>query len=134
MANVVNRTTLEYRPSVNTPDFPTAEWLINPTGIELVDTVPRQHLKVVGSAIVEMSAAEKTAVDAAAATATVDAMKQEALALLSGDSAIKRLLVALSVVNKRELSNIKKGTPRPAKTIDELATEAAQVILTEVKE
>jgi hypothetical protein len=30
MANVLNRTTLEYRASVNTADYPPSDWLINP--------------------------------------------------------------------------------------------------------
>ena len=30
MANVINKTTMEVRYSVNTPDFPETEWVISP--------------------------------------------------------------------------------------------------------
>ena len=73
MANVINRTpaangTYRYRPSVNTPDFPSAAWLINPD-LSAVAAVPRRHWKVVGETVVEMTALEKAAVDAPPAPA-----------------------------------------------------------------
>ena len=30
MANVINKNSLQYLESVNTPDYPTDEWIINP--------------------------------------------------------------------------------------------------------
>lgn len=66
MADVINKTTLEFRPSVNTPSFPTADWLINPD-MSGVRGVPKKYWKLRGTAVVEMNATEKAAVDAAEA-------------------------------------------------------------------
>lgn len=78
MADVINRTTLEFRPSANTPDFPEPTWKHNPD-MSAVAGVPRQYWKApadwdaVGAGPVEMSAGEKAAVDAASLTASRDA-------------------------------------------------------------
>jgi len=66
MANVVNRTAvpLQILYSVNTPDYDPADWIINPD-LSILDTVPLKYCKVSGDLIVEMTAAEKAAVDAA---------------------------------------------------------------------
>lgn len=42
MADVINRTTNEFRKSVNTPDFDEADWLINPDLSDVSD-VPNQY-------------------------------------------------------------------------------------------
>lgn len=54
--------------SANTPDYPTADWLINPAGIAALDAaeVPEKYWDVVASDVEEMDAGEKAAVDAAA--------------------------------------------------------------------
>ncbi len=54
--------------SANTPDYPTADWLINPAGIAALDAaeVPTKYWDVVASDVEEMDAGEKAAVDAAA--------------------------------------------------------------------
>jgi hypothetical protein len=66
MATVVNRTAvpLEILYSVNTPDYDPAYWIINPD-LTILETVPLKYCKVSGDLIVEMTAAEKAAVDAA---------------------------------------------------------------------
>lgn len=68
MANVINKTTLEYRESVNTPDFSNLEWIINPNVSEITNQegkiiVPQKYWKLSGNAIVEMTLSEKTKVD-----------------------------------------------------------------------
>lgn len=63
MSNVINRATLELRVSVNTPDFPVGEWIVNPD-LSAVTAVPKRYWKVRGDAVVEMTAPEKAAVDA----------------------------------------------------------------------
>ena len=35
MSDVINRTTFQYLKSVNTPDYPVADWIINPTAAEI---------------------------------------------------------------------------------------------------
>lgn len=66
MSSAFNPNTVEYRQSVNTPDFP-APWIINqPEADALAATnVPRGYWKSVGGIATEMTAPEKAAVDAA---------------------------------------------------------------------
>lgn len=74
MASVLNRTTKEYRPSANTPDFPTAQWIINSAAADalFVAGVPSFYWNIAGDVVTEMSAGEKATVDAARATAARD--------------------------------------------------------------
>ena len=66
MANVINKSTKEYRTSIHTPMYDPADWLINPD-VSAVISVPQKYWKLVGSplSVVEMTQAEKDAVDAA---------------------------------------------------------------------
>ena len=64
MANVINRTTLEQKFSVNTPDYPVDIWIINPDMSNVVG-VPKKYWKIEGDLVLEMNQAEKDAVDAA---------------------------------------------------------------------
>lgn len=65
MADVMNKVTKEVRRSVNTPDFPESEWVINPD-LTLLLTVSLRYVKFDAEfKLVEMTAAEKAAVDAA---------------------------------------------------------------------
>lgn len=68
MADVINRATLEIRRSVHTPNFPTADWIVNPD-LSALAGVPVRYWKVVGDTVVEMTTPEKDAVDAAVAAA-----------------------------------------------------------------
>lgn len=64
MALVVHRTTLETRYGVGGSGFDPDVWLIDPD-LSALAGVPSKYWKVSGNAIVEMSASEKTAQDAA---------------------------------------------------------------------
>lgn len=77
MANVLNKQTLRYLRSVNTPDYPTSEWLINPD-ISAVVGVPPQYWKLDGETVLPMSTAEMDAYDATVATTNND-LEAEAL-------------------------------------------------------
>jgi hypothetical protein len=92
MSDVVNKTTLQYLKSVNTTDYPANEWWINP----VIPGVAKKYWKNDNENLVEMSQAEKDAVDqseadalAAAEEATKDINNAEpltkALALVVGD-------------------------------------------------
>lgn len=67
MSNVINRATLEYRTSVNTPNFPTDTWIINPD-LSALTNVPTKYWKISGDLVLEMNASEKAVVDAAFTT------------------------------------------------------------------
>ncbi len=62
VSSVIHRSTGEFRPSVNTPDYSPLEWIINPD-LSNVSKVPQKYWKVVGEAVVEMTSSEKTTVD-----------------------------------------------------------------------
>jgi hypothetical protein len=63
MASVLNRTTKVYYESVNTPDYPESEWIINPD-ITALTGVPTKHWKIEpDDTVVEMTEAEKVAYD-----------------------------------------------------------------------
>lgn len=66
MARFIHRTTYEYVTSGHSPDYPTGTWLKNPN-LSGVSGVPQKYWKVVGDTVVEMTQAEKDAVDAAIA-------------------------------------------------------------------
>lgn len=63
MSNVINRITKSLLLSVNTPDYPIEDWIINPDLSSLVD-VSQKYWKIVGDTVVEMTQEEKDAVDA----------------------------------------------------------------------
>lgn len=83
MADVVNRTTVQYLQSVNTPDFPVEDWIINPD-LSALTGVPQKYWKVVGDTVVEMTQPEKDAVDAAEA-AQISALHQKDLIFAASD-------------------------------------------------
>ena len=70
MADVINRTTLEQFFSVDTPLFPTTEFIINPDLTLLFDAstntfiVLKKYWKIEGDLVLEMTQAEKDVVDA----------------------------------------------------------------------
>ena len=63
MATVLNRTTFELRKSVNTPDFPVAEWVINPD-LTAVLALPVRYWKIQpDDTVVARTAAERAVAD-----------------------------------------------------------------------
>lgn len=62
MANVINKTTLQYLKSVHTPDYMDGNWLINPD-LSAVDGVAPKYWKIVNDQVVEMDSLEKEVVD-----------------------------------------------------------------------
>ena len=63
MASVLNRTTREYRRSVNTPEYPVQDWIIDPD-LSAVTGVPSRYWVITGDVVTEMDQAAKDAVDA----------------------------------------------------------------------
>jgi hypothetical protein len=76
MADVVNRTTKQYLKSVNTPDYPSVDWIINPD-LSALAGVPTKYWTITGDVITEMTQGEKDAVDAAETAARLAAYKQQ---------------------------------------------------------
>ena len=73
MSSVLNRTTKQYINSVNTPDYPTIDWIVNPDMTAVVGFDSRYWI-VSGDVVTLMSQAQRDAVDAALLTARRDAL------------------------------------------------------------
>lgn len=71
MADVVNRATKQYIRSVNTPDFPIADWIHNPD-LSAVVGQPPKYWDIVLDLITLMSATDRQAVEDAKLVATRD--------------------------------------------------------------
>jgi len=111
MANVIHRTdrdgagALLYRTSVNTPEYDTNDWLVNPDLSSLQGIVAAKYWKVTGVApggvVEEMTQGEKDAVDAAelaaAKLARKTAIKTEAWSYLESryDAGEQRIIIDL---------------------------------------
>tara|TARA_R100000655_G_scaffold68985_2_gene107221 strand:- start:201 stop:710 length:510 start_codon:yes stop_codon:yes gene_type:complete len=55
MSDVIHRTTLEYRQSVNTPEYSSEEWIINP----VLPDCPPELWEVSGDEVIEMSQSDQ---------------------------------------------------------------------------
>ena len=64
MATVLNRISLELLRSVNTPDYPEEEWIINPD-LSAVEGVDRKYWKIDVDTVLPMDEAEQAAYDLA---------------------------------------------------------------------
>ena len=73
MANVLNRTTKQYITSVNTPDYPVVDWIIEPD-LSAVVGFPSIYWTITGDTVSLMSQAERDAIDAALLAAARDAI------------------------------------------------------------
>ena len=72
MADVLNRATKQHLTSVNTPEYPVAEWIINPD-LSAVTGQPVKYWVISGDSVSLMDQAERDAVDAALREASRDA-------------------------------------------------------------
>lgn len=96
MSDVVNRTTVQYLTSVNTPDFPSGTWIINPDLSLLLDIVDQKFWKVVVDDVVEMTTPEKDAVLAAELVVLIDSIKEIIKSRLSLDGSIEGFFTPVS--------------------------------------
>ncbi len=62
MANILNRTSKVFRSSVNTPDYPVSDWIINPD-LSAVENVEVKYWIIEGDTVREATATEKTQID-----------------------------------------------------------------------
>lgn len=100
MAAVLNRTMKQYIASANTPDYPAAEWIINPDMAAVVG-YPPQYWVITGDVVSLMNQTERDAVDAAA----LEASRDSTAAVLAQPEAYPRgyALVALDELNAHAL-------------------------------
>lgn len=83
MADVLKKTAIDYRRSVNTPDYPEVDWFHNPD-VSAVAALPLKYWRVGTNPVEEMDAGQKAAVDAAEASAALAAAKAAADAAIDG--------------------------------------------------
>ncbi len=76
MANVLNRSTREYLVSVNTADYPSLSWIINPD-LSSVAGQPTKYWKIAGDVVSLMTAGEQATADAAIQSASRDLVAAE---------------------------------------------------------
>lgn len=125
MANVLNRTTLDYRRSVHTPDFDPAEWVIHPD-MSAVEGVDRKYWKLDGERPVPMTADEQAAVDAAQAAAELTARRQAAVAAMGSPDPLA-MAVRVALKHTHTPVALKPGKPdRP--WADVVADIAGQIM------
>lgn len=117
MGTAVNRTTKEYRESVNTPDFPTAQWIINSAQADALFAagVPSFHWNIAGDVVSEMSAGEKATVNAARA----DTLRDNTVTETDNMEALIRAVVQLVV---DEINTLRAQHALPARTLAQVRT------------
>ena len=94
MASVLNRTTKEFRASANTPDFPVADWIINPD-LAAVAGQPIKYWIITGDVVSLASAGEQATIDAAEAAATEAAEKDAAKTQVDVERVVRALVEML---------------------------------------
>jgi len=109
MSDVLHRITKEFRRSVNDPDFPTAQWVLDPQiagGPFRTGGVPTKYINIAGDVVTEMSVAEKAVVDAAEAAALTQSNRDVPIAEtteVTANGVEVRALIEL--LNKRDNFN-----------------------------
>lgn len=122
MSNVLNRTTgltfpyrKTYRESQNTPDFPPADWIINPD-LSAVTGFNSIYWDISGDSVLLVDQATRDARDAEIAAAQVQSDKDEAKNETDTD---RRLLGFMQVmVDEINILRLDAGIP-PARTLDD---------------
>lgn len=115
MANVINRITLQYIKSVNTPDYDSADWVINPD-MSLVAGIPEKYWRLVGDTPKEMTIAQKNAVDQA--EADVLALQQENAK--DFEISFDTLMKAFALVVLDEINILRSNASLADRTISQL--------------
>ena len=83
MGLVINKTTFAVLKSVNTPDYPEADWLVDPD-LSSVEGVDQKYWKIAGGQVVEMNSTEKAVVNAAASQAYIEGVINAAIKFGAG--------------------------------------------------
>ncbi len=117
MASVLNRTTKEFRTSANTPDFPVADWIINPD-LMAVAGQPIIYWVITGDVVSLASVGEQATIDAALAAAKLTTEKDGAKNSLD----VERVLVALVELLPDEFNILRTLHSLPDRTFAGLRT------------
>lgn len=119
MADVVHRTTKQHLRSVNTPDYPEADWIRNPD-LSAVAGQPAKYWTISGDTIALMSQSDRDAVDAAEAQAATDADKTSNKARLDDERVLKAL--ALTILDEINVIRSRMVPPLQPRTVSQMVT------------
>lgn len=114
MASVLHRTTRQYIPSANTPDYSVIDWIINPD-LSAVVGFETKYWIITGDIVTLMDAAARDAVDAAELEASRDATVAEL-------DQIEALLRAFAGVLKDEINILRAQHAFADRTLLQLRT------------
>ncbi len=114
MANVLNRITKRYLKSVNTPDYPVADWIINPD-MAAVSDHPVKYWTITGDIVTLISQAARDAVDAQEDSDRLDGIADQ----LDQNQSIMK---AFAEVVLDEINTLRSQHSLPARTLPQLKT------------
>lgn len=114
MSNVLNRTTKEFRRSVNTPDFPLAAWIINPD-LSAVEGFANKYWLIAGDVVSLMSQSARDVVDADENTARLDSVADEL-------DRVETIMRAFAEVVLDEINTLRSQHGLNARTLSQLKT------------
>ena len=124
MSHVFNRTTGQFIQSVNTPDFPVADWVLNPDLTAVVGQ-PVRYWFITGGTNPEgqeelgiVDAATQTSIDAALAVTLLASQRDSGKAEFDA----QRILVALGELLVDEFNNLRTLHSLPDRTFAQLRT------------
>jgi len=106
MASALNRTTKEFRLSVNTPDYPVGDWIINPDMSAIIGFAPIYWI-ITGDVVTLQDAAARAATDAvlAALRLLTTQVESQAPLAIGPDEIGMRLRAVVELFNKRDNFN-----------------------------
>ncbi len=102
MSAVLNRTTKEFHGSAHTPNFPVADWIINPD-LSAVRGQPKKYWKISGDRVSLASASEQSDIDDAIADAREDEDKEDA----KQDFDAQKVSIAFTKMLVKELNELR---------------------------
>lgn len=114
MASVLHRTTKQFLQSANTPDHPTADWIINPD-MSAVDGQPSKYWIITGDVVTLADQSTRDAID----SALLSASRDDTVAQLDEEEDVLRafMLVVLDEINTlRTLHSLSERTVAQMKT------------------
>jgi len=123
MAVVLNRTTKQLIQSANTPDFPTADWIINPD-LSAITGQPIKYWLISGDVVSLATPAEQAVIDAAI-QATRDTANRDEEKLTYDQRRVFRAIVELMIEEFNTLRTI-EGLP------DRTIAQARTAILSKI--
>ena len=117
MANVLHRTTKQYLKSVNTPDYPVADWIVNPD-LSAVTGFDSKYWLISGDNVTLMDQSARDAVDVAEAQAAIDNERATQKNRIDNE----KVLTAIAKVMMDEINILRAEHSLTARTLAQVKT------------